>query len=69
MEKIALVYASCNRCEHYQGCHSSIFGSCWTCNKDVKGEVWDNDWHFEMGEPIIPCEHFSFGEPKDTCIG
>jgi hypothetical protein len=65
----ALTYAVCTRCEHYQGCHSTIFGECWICSKGVKEDVFDNNWHFEMGEPIIPCEHFSFGEPSDNYVG
>jgi len=38
---IAFTYACCNRCEHYQGSHSTVFGECWTCNMNVKGDVYD----------------------------
>ena len=60
----------CNRCLHYQGCHSSIFGECWTCNeKGNFGLVQDNDWHYSNNEPLKSCEFYEFGEPKDTFVG
>jgi len=62
-------YALCERCIHYQGGHSSIFGECWTCNKNVQGRIEDNDWHKERNEPIIPCSEYVFGIPHDYYFG
>ena len=62
-------YPLCSRCVHWQGCHSTVFGECWTCNKNVKGDVEDNDWHYENEEPIVPCEHYTFGEPDNHYVG
>lgn len=61
----------CSRCLHYQGCHSTIFGTSWGCNKDNSqcGEVEDNNWHYTNNEDIVDCEFYEFGEPNNTCVG
>ncbi len=66
-EDCALCYASCNRCSNYIDESSHIFGEAFTCSiKDTPRDVFDNDWHFEMGEPIIDCEHFKLGNPTNA---
>lgn len=56
----------CDNCKFSHNNFSSIFGDAWTCLKDVKNhyDIFDNDWHLDQGEEIIPCEEFELGEPN-----
>ncbi|MFK5938699.1 MAG: hypothetical protein QM497_09945 [Sulfurimonas sp.] len=62
-------YPLCSRCVHYQGAHSTVFGECWTCNKNVMASVYDNDWADENGEDIVECAEYVFGIPDDRVLG
>lgn len=66
-EDCALCYASCNRCTNYIDESSSLFGELFCCQiENHPDNVYDNDWHFMMGEPIIDCEHFKLGNPTNS---
>lgn len=58
-------YPICDECIHYEGCHSTIFGECWTCGKNNPNcsDIQDNRWTVEEenGQPI-PCKDYEKGE-------
>jgi len=62
-------YQLCSECIHWQGCHSTIFGECWTCNVNGNTEVQDNDWNSDEGNTIEKCEKYIFGIPHNFTIG
>lgn len=65
-------YALCDRCMHYKGYHSTVFGECWTCGKHspVCSEIMDNHWEVSQGNEPTECEFYEFGEHLvDVVIG
>ena len=58
-------YPLCKNCIYHQGCHSTIFGECWTCGKKHPNasNIEDNDWNwFEENKSIMECEFYEYGE-------
>lgn len=58
----------CYRCVKEIGCHSTIFGECWTCEakNPNMSDIMDND---SDGVEITPCESFLEGMPSGGWIG
>lgn len=61
----------CHRCVKAVGCHSTIFGECWSCEAKhpLMFEVMDNDYNSRNNEPITPCEFFEEGPTSGGVIG
>ena len=57
-------YPLCSECKFFEGCHSTVFGECWTCGKNYEkcSEVQDNDWEVKNGGEITLCPHYEKGE-------